>query len=89
MHRQIPSISNERARKESSAGDQIDERETSPYLPKNCEYRLIGISMMHSMSRWNEIVQHKPMNDIFDKGPYDDAPDEKLRGGCYSERRDR
>ena len=59
--------------------DNIDECETSPYLPENCEHRLIGVYMVHAMSRWNEIVQHKPMNKIFDKGPHDDAPDEKLR----------
>jgi hypothetical protein len=45
--------------------------------------------MMHPMPPWNEIVQHKPMDEIFDKGPQDGAPDEKLRGGGHSERRDR
>jgi hypothetical protein len=79
MHKQVPSISNQRARKEGSVNDQIDERETSPYLPKNCEHRPIGVCMMRPMSRWNEIVQHKPMNEIFEKGPRDDTPDEKPR----------
>ena len=37
--------------------------------------------MMHPMSHRKEIVQHKPMNEIFEKGPYDGTPDEKLEGG--------
>jgi hypothetical protein len=37
--------------------------------------------MMYPVPRGNEIVEHKPMNEIFGEGPYDNAHDEKLRGG--------
>jgi hypothetical protein len=35
MHEQVPSIGNERARKERAASYKIDQRETNPYFPKN------------------------------------------------------
>jgi hypothetical protein len=37
MHKKIPRVCDERASNESTAGDQISQRETNPYLPKDCE----------------------------------------------------
>ena len=62
MHEQIPAIGEQRARKESAAGHQIDKRETAPNLPKNCEDCAIRVGMMKPMLGWYEIVQHKAMN---------------------------
>src|SRR6266550_975277 len=89
VHEQIPGIGNQHARKESAATDQIDQRETSPYLPKNREDCPIGVGMVSPMLSWREIVQHKTMNDVFGKGPRNDAAGEKRSGGGHSERRDR
>jgi hypothetical protein len=52
MHKQIPSIGNQRARQECATGNRIDERETNPYLPENCKDRLVGIGMMQGVLRW-------------------------------------
>jgi hypothetical protein len=45
--------------------------------------------MMNPVLSWREIVQHKAMNEIFGKGPRNDATGERCSGGGYSERRDR
>src|SRR5258708_19444018 len=76
MHEQIPGIGDKRACNESAAYDQIDQRETNPYLPKNCEDRVVGISVMQPMFGRCEAMQHKAMNDIFRKGPCTDAAGE-------------
>jgi hypothetical protein len=73
MHEQIPGIGNQRTRNESAACDQIDQRETNPYLPKNCENRAVGVGMMLPMFGRCEAMQHKAMNDIFGEGPCNDA----------------
>jgi hypothetical protein len=46
VHEQIPGIGHWHARNERAACDQIDQRETNPYLPKNCEDRVVGVGMM-------------------------------------------
>src|SRR5258707_8872893 len=51
MHEQIPGIGNQRTRNESAACDQIDQRETNPYLPKDCEDRVVGIGVMQPKGR--------------------------------------
>ena len=51
MYEQIPTIGDERARNYSSTGNQIDERETNPYLPKDRENRFVRICMMQSVLR--------------------------------------
>ena len=73
MHEQIPGIGNQRTRNESAACDQIDQRETNPYLPKNCEDRAVGVGMMLPMLGRCDAMQHKAMNDIFGEGPCNDA----------------
>ena len=87
MHEQIPGIGHQRARKESAATDQIERRETHPYLPKNREDRPIRVGMVNSMFSWCEIVQHKTMNDIFGEGPCNDAAGEKHSVRTHSELR--
>src|SRR5260370_2098767 len=73
MHEQIPGIGSERARNESASRDQIDQRETNPYLPKNCDDRFVGIGVMQPMFGWCETMQHETMHDIFGKGPRNDS----------------
>src|SRR6266436_5378589 len=51
MHEQIPGIGNQRTRNESAACDQIDQRETNPDLPKDCEDRVVGIGVMQPKGR--------------------------------------
>src|SRR5258708_36164116 len=87
MHEQIPGIGNERARNESASRDQIDQREANPYLPKNCEDRVVRIGVMQPMFGWCETMQHKAMNDIFGKGPCNDAAGEKHSVRTHSEPR--
>src|ERR1700730_14234244 len=82
VHEQIPGIGTWRARNESAACDQIDQRETNPYLPKNCEDRAVGIGMMSTMFDWCEPMQHKAMNEILRKGQSDDTTDETPTVGC-------
>lgn len=84
---QIPGIGNQRARSESAACDQIDQRETNPYLPKNCEDRVVGIGMMEPMFVWCEAMQHKAMHEIFRKGQRNDTTGEKHSVRTYSELR--
>ena len=76
VYEQIPGIRNKRARNENAACDEIDQRETNPYLPENCEDRSIRICVVQRMFSWREMVQHKAVNDIFGKGPRNDAPAE-------------
>jgi hypothetical protein len=49
--------------------------ETGPYLPKNIEDRLVLVGMMKRILGWYEAMQHKAMNNIFGKGPGNDARD--------------
>jgi hypothetical protein len=76
MHEQIPGIGNQRTRNESAACDQMDQRETNPYLPKNCEDRAAGVGVILPMFGRCETMQHKAKNDIFGKGPCNDAAGE-------------
>jgi hypothetical protein len=73
VHEQIPGIPNKRARNENAACDEIDQRETNPYLPENLEDRSIGACVVQAMFSRREIVQPKAMNDIFGKGPRNDT----------------
>jgi hypothetical protein len=77
MHEQIPGIGNQRTRNESAGCDQIDQRETNPYLPKDCEDRVVGIGVMQPMFGRCETMQHKAMHDIFRKGQRNDTTGEK------------
>ena len=87
MHEQIPGIGNQRTRNESAACDQIDQRETNPYLPKNCEDRAVGVGMMLPMFSRCEAMQHKAMHDIFRKGQRNDTTGEKHSVRTHSELR--
>jgi hypothetical protein len=88
MHEEIPSIGNERARKESAAGYKIGQREANPYLPKNCEDRFIRVGMMQPMFPWRKIVQNKAMDRVFGKRPRNYTAYENRSGGAYFEWRD-
>jgi hypothetical protein len=87
MHEQIPGIGNQRTRNESAACDKIDQRETNPYLPKNCEDRVVGMGVVQPMFGWCETMQHKAMHDIFRKGQRNDATSEKQSVRTHSELR--
>lgn len=86
MHKQIPGIGSQGARKERTAGNQIDERKTDPDLPEKSPDRFIGVCVMHSVLFGHKLVEYEPMKNIFGKGPRDDTRDEKLRSGSHSER---
>lgn len=77
MHKKIPRVCDERASNEGAAGDQISQHETNPYLPKDCEDRLVGVGMMQPMLGRREAMQHKAMNKIFGKSPSHHPTDEK------------
>lgn len=89
MHKQVPGIGDQSARKESAAGDQIDQRKTTPYLPEDGEDRLVRVGMMKAVSGWHETMQHKAVNAIFGKGPRNNADDKKHGVESHSELRNR
>jgi hypothetical protein len=89
MDKQIPGISYQRACKEGASGDQIDKRETNPYLPEDSQDRVVGIGVVQPVLRWHEIMQHETVNGIFAEGPRDDATGEKCNGETHSEGRGR
>src|SRR5713226_7320865 len=61
--------------------------QTNPYLPKNCEDRVVGIGVMQSMLGRCETMQHKAMHDIFRKGQRNDTTGEKHSVRTHSELR--
>ena len=84
MHKQIPSIGNQRARQECATGNRIDERETNPYLPENCKDR-----DWHDAGRVALALDCVARSDVFAEGPCNGSACEKRTGVSRFERRDR